>query len=122
MREEIEKWIKRAEKDLDDAKFSLRGKRFELAAFLAQQTIEKALKALYLKKFNKIKKIHDLVILGKEVGLPENFLNQCKEITAAYIYARYPEIPEVDDMEKLAKRFVKEAEVIVKWIKEHLES
>ncbi|MDI6806968.1 MAG: HEPN domain-containing protein [Candidatus Aenigmarchaeota archaeon] len=117
---EVEEWLKRAEKDLDDAKFSLEGKRFELASFLSQQAIEKALKTLYLKKFNKIKKIHDLVILGRSVNLPKKFIKECKEITAAYTYTRYPEIPRVKNIESSARRFVKQAEVIISWIKRQL--
>jgi len=29
---------------------------------------------LYWKRFNKIKKVHDLVILGKDLNLPKKFL------------------------------------------------
>ena len=39
---EIEKWVERAEKDLTAAKINLRQNLFEVAAFLAQQAIEKS--------------------------------------------------------------------------------
>lgn len=91
--EEIKRWIERAEKDIETAKFNYSGKFFDVAAFFSQQAAEKALKAVYLKKFNRIKKIHDLVILGKEVDLPQKYIGLCKELTAAYIYTRYRKYP-----------------------------
>ena len=57
---EIEKWIEKAEKDLNDAEFNLVNGRFEIAAFLSHQAAEKALKALYILKFKRLWKIHDL--------------------------------------------------------------
>ena len=48
--EEGRRWLLQAERDLDDAEFSLSGERYNLACFLAQQASEKALKAfLYAK-------------------------------------------------------------------------
>jgi len=117
---EVEKWMEKAEKDLRAAEINLKQGLFEVAAFLAQQAIEKAMKALYLKRFNKIKKVHDLVILGKDLNLPKKFLKMCKEITAAYIYTRYPDVPQVKEIEKSAKIFVEEAKVIIEWIKKQL--
>ncbi len=117
---EAKRWVEKAEKDLKTAKFNYRGKLFDVAAFFSQQTAEKALKAVYLKKFSKIKKIHDLVILGKEVGLPQKYIDLCKELTAAYIYTRYPEIPEEKDMKEISKEFIKSAEVVMSWTKKQL--
>ncbi len=42
---EQERWQRQAERDLDDARFSQAGARFNLACFLAQQAAEKSLKA-----------------------------------------------------------------------------
>jgi HEPN domain-containing protein len=80
--------------------------------------VEKAEKDL--KRFNKIKKVRDLVILGKDLNLSQKLLKMCKEITAAYIYTRYPNVPEVKEIEKSAKMFVEGAKVIIKWIKKQL--
>ena len=54
--EEAENWIKKAEKDLNAAKYNFEGGLFDVASFLCQQAVEKALKALYVKKFKRIKK------------------------------------------------------------------
>lgn len=44
-RDEARRWLRQAERDLDDAEFAAGGNRFHLACFLAQQSAEKALKA-----------------------------------------------------------------------------
>ena len=45
-RDEAGRWVLQAQRDLDDARYSAAGRRFNLACFLAQQSAEKALKAL----------------------------------------------------------------------------
>ena len=55
---EAARWLDRAEKDLDDARFNLVNNRFEVAAFLAHQAAEKALKALHVDRFNELWRIH----------------------------------------------------------------
>jgi len=52
MSEEAEIWWKQALEDLDTAKFNFSGRKFDAAAFFAQQATEKALKALYINKGN----------------------------------------------------------------------
>lgn len=118
--EEYQEWIKKAEDDLKAAKYNYSGKLYDLTSFLCQQAVEKALKSLYIKKFKKIKKVHDLVILGKEVGLPENFLFYCKELTAAYVYTRYPGMPEMKAIKESSRKFIKQSEEIITWIKMQL--
>jgi len=44
------RWLRQAERDLDDAEYSLAGRRYNLACFLRQQTAEKALKAILYAK------------------------------------------------------------------------
>ena len=46
MDEQVKKWIEKANRDIDSAKYNLKGNRFEEACFFAQQATEKALKAL----------------------------------------------------------------------------
>jgi HEPN domain-containing protein len=120
MRKEVEKWFDKALQDLNAAKFNFKGGLFDVAAFFAQQAVEKALKALYLERFGRIRKIHDLVVLGRELELPEEFIDSCKELTAAYIYVRYPEIPEEKDIEAASEGFIKTAEEVLEWIKKQL--
>ncbi len=44
-KEEGMRWLMQARQDLDDARYSFEGKRFNLACFLSQQAAEKAVKA-----------------------------------------------------------------------------
>jgi HEPN domain-containing protein len=55
--ESVEKWVVKAERDLSDAEFNLINGRYEVAAFLAHQASEKALKALYILKFKRLWKM-----------------------------------------------------------------
>jgi HEPN domain-containing protein len=47
---EGKRWLRQAEFDLSDARFTYDGKRYNLACFLAQQAAEKALKAFLFSK------------------------------------------------------------------------
>lgn len=114
--EEVERWFKKAKRDLKQAKDNFKIKNYDLSAFLCQQAIEKGLKSILLKKENKIKKIHDLIELGKSANLPNNFLEYCKEITHAYIYSRYPDIEEPKDIKEISSNFIKHTQEILKWI------
>ncbi len=44
-KKEALRWLEQAERDFDDAKYTDKGRRYNLACFLAQQSAEKALKA-----------------------------------------------------------------------------
>ncbi len=47
---DAKRWFFQVLRDLDDAKFNLSGKRYNIACFLDQQSVEKALKTyLFLK-------------------------------------------------------------------------
>lgn len=120
MKEEVKRWWKRAKDDLDKASILFRNKKYDGAAFFCQQSVEKGLKALSLKEKNKIKKIHDLVELGKYVELPQNLLDYCKELTLSYIYSRYPDIKEAKNIKSISNKFLKNTKIILKWIEEKL--
>lgn len=120
MNEEVNKWWNKAKDDLDKAKILFKNKKYDGAVFFCQQSAEKGLKALSLKGKNEIKRIHDLVELGKYVNLPQNLIDHCKELTLSYIYSRYPDIEEEKDIKSISTDFLKYAEEILKWIEEKL--
>ena len=120
MKEEVKSWIEQSKKDLDTARYNLNGKKYDFAAFLCQQSIEKALKALSIKKTGNFKKIHDIVLLGKDLALPEDLIDYCKEVAPAYTYTRYPDVVPIKDLKNTAKKFIKYSEEILKWIKNQL--
>lgn len=73
----VAEWLKQAEYDLKTSEYNLEGGFAEPAAFWAQQSIEKALKAVALAKSGELRRVHDLSFLGKQVGLPEELLRKC---------------------------------------------
>ena len=50
MGKEVENWWKQAQRDLISANNSLNAKDFYLSAFMSQQAVEKALKAVLIKE------------------------------------------------------------------------
>lgn len=120
MKPEVKGWWNKAKRDLDTAKYLYDGKKYEESSLFCQQAIEKALKALLLKKTGKIRKIHDLIELGKDTGLPTNLLNNLKELTLAYIYSRYPDTEQEPNLKEKLPHFLGVSEEILKWVEENL--
>lgn len=119
MREEILKWLKRAEEDLNVAKYNHEGKKFYAAAFFCHQTIEKALKALYIEKKNEIVKTHDLILLAKRLNAPNEIIEYCSKINPAYLDTRYPDIPSSYSYTE-SKDIINSTEEVLIWIKNSL--
>lgn len=115
---EEKRWLKQAENDLDDAKFNLKGKRFHLACFLAQQSAEKALKALFISRFNRLWRTHDLVGLATKIDASQDILKICDKLNPHYIETRYP--VEVEYTEEVAKEAVEIAKKVIEWAKKRI--
>lgn len=88
-------WLKKAAEDLVVARLVLPEDHTAHACFLAQQCIEKALKAYLIDKANDYPRVHKLVdLLGKcEAHDAEfaRFLNDCIVVDQYYIPTRYPD-------------------------------
>ncbi|MBP7411243.1 MAG: HEPN domain-containing protein [Methanoculleus sp.] len=92
---EAERWLRQGERDLVSARNSCRSGDFEWACFQAQQSAEKALKALlYARGFRRIL-THSVYELIREVGAFEPSFQELKAgakvLDSAYIMARYPD-------------------------------
>jgi HEPN domain-containing protein len=85
-------WLQQANRDLEVAHRNHNNKDYYVVAFFCQQSVEKA---LYLRKFRKLLKIHDLVKLAREVHAPGNIIKFCSRITPVYMEVRYPESDEL---------------------------
>lgn len=124
MREESKKWWEQANSDLKAAKNSISTKDYDWACFQAQQAAEKALKALFIEKFNELKKVHDLVFLARKLNSPENILQDCIELNRVYMETRYPDqsgtIPAKKFTKENANNFINQAQRIIKWLKKLL--
>ena len=124
-KEEFEKWLEQAEADMSGAKYNFDGEKYYIAAFLCEQTIEKALKALMIKEGQGLIKTHDLFLLSRKVGLPESFSSDLNDISGAYIDSRYCSslggcIPSEIFDDAQVKKFINTAEEILEWIKKKI--
>lgn len=119
MREETKKWLDKAERDIKTAQYNLEGNISDAAIFYAQQSTEKALKALLLKKTNKFPKIHDLIKLAKLVKAPKEIIELCSKINPSYIASRYPDQEDIYS-KKESEEIIKFAIEVLKWIKKEI--
>ncbi len=120
MKQEVQNWWQQAKDDLDAAEYTFRGARYRIAAFLCQQAVEKAFKALLLEKTGIIRKIHDLVELGKDLDIPDRLLAEIKELTLAYIYSRYPDVKQEPNLKEKVNQFLKSTKEAMQWVEENL--
>lgn len=118
MQDEAVLWIGKAEEDLITAKVNADNDRYSASAFFSQQAAEKALKAVYIRKFRELWKIHDLVELARKVGAPAKILEACDTLNPHYIETRYPVEAEYD--EDIALKALEKAEEVISWSKKKL--
>jgi HEPN domain-containing protein len=93
--EKIKYWLDLSEYDLETAQAMLKSKRFLYVGFMCHQTIEKVLKAFYVKAKKKTPPYtHNLIYLAEISGLYTDFSEIQKDfldnIQPFYIEARYP--------------------------------
>ena len=119
MREETKNWINKGKDDLRKAKDNFKMGNYDLVSFLCQQCVEKILKAMLIEKTKTFPKIHDLVRLGRMVNLEDKMINKFKELTLAYAYTRYPDLPEESDLMNKSTGFLKIAEEVLQWVEEN---
>lgn len=90
----VQQWLDRADEDLAVARLVLREGHSSHACFLAQQCIEKSLKAYLLARKNNYPRAHKLVDLLAEciVLSPDysRFREDCIVIDQYYVPTRYP--------------------------------
>lgn len=120
MKEEAKGWLKKAEEDLDAAKYNFGGGKHAVSIFLCQQAAEKALKALFLERKNELIKTHDLVLLAKNLKAPKEIAEHAKDLTLAYTYTRYPDVPEIKEIRYKNKIFLDYVGGVIEWVKKEL--
>jgi HEPN domain-containing protein len=88
-----EDWLRQAQRDVEHARRSLEGGDYEWACFAAQQSAEKAVKALFLKA-NRTAWGHSVAALLQVLPDPwqagEALVDAGKELDKHYIPPRYP--------------------------------
>lgn len=112
-------WLKQAERDLISARNSYKSKDYYVAALLCQQSVEKALKYLYINKNNKLIRTHDLVKLAREIKAPLNIIKCCSLINPIYIEVRYPadtDLPADKVNSTIALQLLNKSDEVLKWV------
>ena len=72
-----------------------------------------------MKLFGEVVKSHELVGLGKKVGLEKRLLGHCEELSSLYVACRYPGLAEDVD-EAAAKTAISSARQVFEWAKSRL--
>lgn len=122
MRQEVERSIKQAERDLENARKNVEIEAYELASFMSQQAVEKFLKAAWMEVRGEAPpRTHSLVELGDPLGVPDELRKHLVYLNADYTTARYPDaangVPyEIYDRET-AESKVDAAEALFEWLR-----
>lgn len=107
--------------DLDSALYNFDGKKYYVCAFLCQQSVEKALKALFLfEKKGEVPQSHSLIYLATSTTIPKEYFSFLKELTPKFIDTRYPDasvdLPSrIYDKDNTNRLVIKSKEVL-EWI------
>lgn len=124
MIKEVENWLRQAKDDLEKAEDNLKDNHLDGAAFFAQQSVEKALKALLIENKGSFPKIHDVVALSRMANAPYEIIGKCKVIVPYYTETRYPDFSEKIPAESFSKKEIEEvikfSEEVLKWVKKSL--
>jgi len=127
MNKTAERWLKQGLHDFENAKKNYKIKAYDVCLFLCEQSVEKALKAYYYKKFRKNPpKVHSIEKLMELVQLPEDLNEFAVELDDYYLALRYPDVTEKMPYEmcerKDAKRGLELTDKLIKDITKRLKS
>jgi len=126
--ETARKWLKQAQHDLKMAEKNLKIRGYDVAAFLAHQSVEKLLKSILILEDKEVVKTHKLDRLAQLANLPPDIIDQIIDLTEDYAISRYPDasltVPYLQYDLKTSKKKVSVAKEVFKALKqryEHLE-
>jgi len=124
MNSKVKEWHGLSKEDFDVAELTFKSKRYTHTVFMCQQAIEKSIKAVYVKKFNKVPpRKHDLLALCRDIGIIDELSDEYKKmlayISSMYILARYPDTSRMGyskpDRKKARKVLITTKEVL-EWL------
>ncbi|MDP3698309.1 MAG: HEPN domain-containing protein [Nanoarchaeota archaeon] len=121
MQKEVSRWRNLAEDDLEKARILFNNEKYDGAIFFCQQTVEKALKALWiLEKKTEVPRYHDLLFFFQKLELPAKFKTTCEDLTGGYIATRYPTNLPFSFTKKETEILLLQSEEILLWVKKKL--
>ena len=108
------KWLKQALHDLEMAEKNITIGGYDIAAFLAHQSIEKLLKAIFAIKGRKVPKTHYIDDLARELTLEKRLIDDISELTVDYTFSRYPDVAERVPYEEYTEQIAQEKVTIAR--------
>lgn len=117
---ETDAWLRQSEADLKAARDNVDTENYHVAAFLAHQSAEKALKAVYISKKQDLWKTHDLVALARAVGAPVDVVDRCDRLNPHYIATRYPVGSETVYEKEDVENAISDAREVLGWARKQL--
>ncbi len=124
MRKEAEAWIKIAAEELQSAEYLMEKKLFRMVCYHAQQSVEKALKALLVEHDIEIPRTHNILDLNnavKKIGHETKLSDEDTVFLNSIYRARYPAalglVPSGEPTEKDAVKALQIARETARWLK-----
>jgi HEPN domain-containing protein len=117
-----QQWVERAQYDLDTADAMFKAGRYLYVLFCCQQAVEKALKAVIVKRTGELPpRIHNLLRLAETAGIgsSEKQIDLLTKLSGYYIKSRYPEEIRAAGAaitQELAREVLGRTEQTVKWV------
>jgi HEPN domain-containing protein len=119
------KWLKQALHDIEMAEKNIAIGGYDVAAFLAHQSVEKLFKAVFAIKGQKIPKSHYIDELARELELEKDIIDAVSELTVDYTFSRYPDVadgvPYEEYDEEIAKEKLETAKKVFQYLKNEYE-
>lgn len=123
----VKQWIERSNYDLSSARALLNARKYLYAAFLCQQAVEKAIKALLAGQNKEIPLIHNLrklaeiADIGKELSMDQiDFLERLTPFAIKARYGSYKRRMSEICNRKTAVEFIQLTEGFLKWLRKKI--
>ena len=120
------KWLKQALHDLDMAEKNIAIGGYDVTAFLAHQSVEKLLKAIFIIRGAKVPRTHYIDELARKLKLDEEIVSSALGLAVDYTFSRYPDVaehvPYEEYNEEIAREKVETAKEIFESLKDLYEA
>lgn len=121
MRQEARRWLAQGDADLAHARASIQTRFYFAAAFACHQAAKKWLKGAIIELRRTLPpKTHNLVELGRVLGVPEEVMSDLRLLNPEYATSRYPDaangIPAENYDERRATLLLDAAERVQRWV------
>jgi len=127
MRQEFSRLFRQADRDLPNARKNVSIEAYEVAAFLAEQGVEKYLKGVWvLTTKEPAPHTHALIELGDGIGVPADLRRHLADLTQDFTVSRYPDaangVPYELYDEATARAKIENAEAVIAWLRQRIPS